>query len=316
MSISHKLILKLLQVSSLNTITFVYKYECWLQKNIFWFEFGGRQSGVMTTNIYAVPLRTARGQSLSAPQSLSCRWLKFLQCETVCVCVRVRVSCGGRGKETTSRLFCFWLSSALPLSVWGKSSSRYGSDYGIRNRQHWLIICLNSMLFTLAIIRSSSFCSFQHKKQHTLLHKLNGVVMLLSFFVCRVLLFPYLYFAYSRSVPQLLPEYRRSCCVSTPASALCLAGTPPSRCTRCPWWPRGSVTWGPRCSGPCSSTGSRWSADELCARPSQHDPAHRALKVARRRNKTDKRTRALCSVQTVAAWSRRHCNVTVVNLEM
>ncbi|XP_069021516.1 ceramide synthase-like [Embiotoca jacksoni] len=38
----------------------------------------------------------------------------------------------------------------------------------------------------------------QFKKQHTLLHKVNGVVMLLSFFCCRVLLFPYLYYAYSR----------------------------------------------------------------------------------------------------------------------
>ncbi|TWW70353.1 protein FAM57B [Takifugu rubripes] len=43
----------------------------------------------------------------------------------------------------------------------------------------------------------------QYKKQHTLLHKLNGAVVLLSFFGCRVLLFPYLYFAYSRyaSIP-------------------------------------------------------------------------------------------------------------------
>ncbi|XP_035770011.1 ceramide synthase-like [Neolamprologus brichardi] len=38
----------------------------------------------------------------------------------------------------------------------------------------------------------------QYKKQHTLLHKVNGVVMLLTFFGCRVLLFPYLYYAYGR----------------------------------------------------------------------------------------------------------------------
>uniref|UniRef100_A0A3Q3SNP4 TLC domain containing 3Ba n=1 Tax=Mastacembelus armatus TaxID=205130 RepID=A0A3Q3SNP4_9TELE len=39
--------------------------------------------------------------------------------------------------------------------------------------------------------------------QHTLLHKVNGVLMLLTFFGCRVLLFPYLYYAYSRyaSIP-------------------------------------------------------------------------------------------------------------------
>ncbi|XP_047428518.1 TLC domain containing 3Ba isoform X2 [Mugil cephalus] len=43
----------------------------------------------------------------------------------------------------------------------------------------------------------------QYNKQHTLLHKVNGVVMLLTFFGCRVLLFPYLYYAYSRyaSIP-------------------------------------------------------------------------------------------------------------------
>ncbi|KAM3598271.1 uncharacterized protein V6R79_015935 [Siganus canaliculatus] len=43
----------------------------------------------------------------------------------------------------------------------------------------------------------------QFKQQHTLLHKLNGVLLLLTFFSCRVLLFPYMYFAYSRyaSIP-------------------------------------------------------------------------------------------------------------------
>ncbi|XP_038564291.1 TLC domain containing 3Ba [Micropterus salmoides] len=43
----------------------------------------------------------------------------------------------------------------------------------------------------------------QYQKQHTLLHKVNGGLMLLSFFTCRVLLFPYLYYAYSRyaSIP-------------------------------------------------------------------------------------------------------------------
>ncbi|CAK6982513.1 ceramide synthase-like [Scomber scombrus] len=38
----------------------------------------------------------------------------------------------------------------------------------------------------------------QYKQQHTVLHKVNGAVMLLTFFSCRVLLFPYLYFSYSR----------------------------------------------------------------------------------------------------------------------
>uniref|UniRef100_A0A8C6LIY9 TLC domain containing 3Bb n=1 Tax=Nothobranchius furzeri TaxID=105023 RepID=A0A8C6LIY9_NOTFU len=39
--------------------------------------------------------------------------------------------------------------------------------------------------------------------QHTLLHKVNGALMLITFFIFRVLLFPYLYYAYGRyaSIP-------------------------------------------------------------------------------------------------------------------
>ncbi|KAK3553111.1 hypothetical protein QTP86_031688 [Hemibagrus guttatus] len=37
-----------------------------------------------------------------------------------------------------------------------------------------------------------------YKQQHTLLHKVNGALMLITFFICRVLLFPYLYYAYGR----------------------------------------------------------------------------------------------------------------------
>nr|XP_013811102.1 PREDICTED: uncharacterized protein LOC106495222 [Apteryx mantelli mantelli] len=37
-----------------------------------------------------------------------------------------------------------------------------------------------------------------YKRQHTALHKLNGLAMLVTFFGCRVLLFPYLYWAYGR----------------------------------------------------------------------------------------------------------------------
>ncbi|XP_031467640.1 ceramide synthase-like, partial [Phasianus colchicus] len=49
-------------------------------------------------------------------------------------------------------------------------------------------------------------------RQHTALHKLNGAATLLTFLGCRVLLFPYLYWAYGRHVgapllrvPALLP---------------------------------------------------------------------------------------------------------------
>ncbi|XP_076008200.1 ceramide synthase [Genypterus blacodes] len=43
----------------------------------------------------------------------------------------------------------------------------------------------------------------QYKQQHTLLHKVNGALMLVTFFICRVLLFPYLYYVYGRyaSIP-------------------------------------------------------------------------------------------------------------------
>ncbi|XP_024242883.1 ceramide synthase isoform X1 [Oncorhynchus tshawytscha] len=43
----------------------------------------------------------------------------------------------------------------------------------------------------------------QYKQQHTLLHKVNGATMLVTFFTCRVLLFPFLYYAYGRyaSIP-------------------------------------------------------------------------------------------------------------------
>ena len=54
----------------------------------------------------------------------------------------------------------------------------------------------------------------QYKQQHTLLHKVNGALMLLSFLCCRVLLFPYLYWAYGRhaglpllAVPLALPVH-------------------------------------------------------------------------------------------------------------
>ncbi|XP_041320736.1 ceramide synthase-like, partial [Pyrgilauda ruficollis] len=52
----------------------------------------------------------------------------------------------------------------------------------------------------------------QFRRQHTALHKLNGVALLVTFLLCRVLLFPYLYWAYGRHrglpllrVPAALP---------------------------------------------------------------------------------------------------------------
>ncbi|XP_036402383.1 ceramide synthase-like [Megalops cyprinoides] len=59
----------------------------------------------------------------------------------------------------------------------------------------------------LAELSTPSVCLgkilIQYKQQHTLLHKVNGGLMLVTFFICRVLLFPYLYYAYGRyaSIP-------------------------------------------------------------------------------------------------------------------
>ncbi|XP_071750345.2 ceramide synthase-like [Centroberyx gerrardi] len=68
----------------------------------------------------------------------------------------------------------------------------------------------------LAELSTPSVCLgkvlIQFNKQHILLHKVNGALMLVAFFSCRVLLFPYLYYAYSRyasiplySVPLVAP---------------------------------------------------------------------------------------------------------------
>ncbi|XP_056627968.1 ceramide synthase isoform X1 [Triplophysa dalaica] len=59
----------------------------------------------------------------------------------------------------------------------------------------------------LAELSTPSVCLgkilIQYKQQHRLLHKVNGAVMLITFFLCRVLLFPYLYYIYGRyaSIP-------------------------------------------------------------------------------------------------------------------
>uniref|UniRef100_A0A670YRA8 TLC domain-containing protein n=1 Tax=Pseudonaja textilis TaxID=8673 RepID=A0A670YRA8_PSETE len=45
-----------------------------------------------------------------------------------------------------------------------------------------------------------------YKQQHTLLHKVNGMAMLVTFFCCRILLFPYMYWVYGQYAG--LPFYR------------------------------------------------------------------------------------------------------------
>uniref|UniRef100_A0A671MG75 Protein FAM57B-like n=1 Tax=Sinocyclocheilus anshuiensis TaxID=1608454 RepID=A0A671MG75_9TELE len=58
----------------------------------------------------------------------------------------------------------------------------------------------------LAELSTPSVCLGKILIQHTLLHKVNGAVMLITFFLCRVLLFPYLYYVYGRYVS--IPFYR------------------------------------------------------------------------------------------------------------
>ncbi|XP_024920269.1 TLC domain containing 3Ba [Cynoglossus semilaevis] len=68
----------------------------------------------------------------------------------------------------------------------------------------------------LAELSTPSVCLskvlIQFNKQKSLLHKVNGLVLMVTFFCCRVLLFPYLYYSYSRyvsvsllTVPLLVP---------------------------------------------------------------------------------------------------------------
>lgn len=86
------------------------------------------------------------------------------------------------------------------MAVPGRGYGRYGAGLGAvsgRGPAPW----------------QPSLCP-QYKRQHTLLHKVNGALMLLSFLCCRVLLFPYLYWAYGRhaglpllAVPSALPAH-------------------------------------------------------------------------------------------------------------
>lgn len=57
--------------------------------------------------------------------------------------------------------------------------------------------CAACSSFSLSL---NLFLCSQYKQQHTILHKVNGALMLITFFICRVLLFPYLYYAYGRYV--------------------------------------------------------------------------------------------------------------------
>lgn len=139
--------------------------------------------------------------------------------------------------------------------------------------QTLLLAFLSLPLFFFYLPVPLFFCS-QYKKQHTLLHKVNGALMLITFFICRVLLFPYLYYVYGRYVCLSIPPSWRAVLLSFRRQITRLplwlaeqahgcfpplrfsAGTRPSPSTRSPWRYRGTVTWAPACSWLLSSTGS------------------------------------------------------------
>ncbi|XP_018523728.1 LOW QUALITY PROTEIN: ceramide synthase-like [Lates calcarifer] len=88
----------------------------------------------------------------------------------------------------------FMVAFCFPASlVWRQGKGDYFQGVLFLPELSTPFVCLGKVLI-------------QYQKQHTLLHKVNGVLMLLSFFICRVLLFPYLYYAYSRyaSIPVYL----------------------------------------------------------------------------------------------------------------
>lgn len=56
---------------------------------------------------------------------------------------------------------------------------------------------------------ASAFCFSlfpQLKLQDSLLHKVNGILILATFFLCRILLFPFMYWAYARDMAMPIYE--------------------------------------------------------------------------------------------------------------
>ncbi|GLD48836.1 protein FAM57B-like protein [Lates japonicus] len=93
-------------------------------------------------------------------------------------------------------MVAFWFPASL---LWRQGKGDYFQGVLFLPELSTQFVCLGKVLI-------------QYQKQHTLLHKVNGILLLLSFFICRVLLFPYLYYAYSRyasipvySVPLVAP---------------------------------------------------------------------------------------------------------------
>ncbi|KAG2463992.1 FA57B protein, partial [Polypterus senegalus] len=88
---------------------------------------------------------------------------------------------------------CFPISVVTICSFWRQGKGDFFQGCMFLAELSTPSVCLGKVLI-------------QYKKQHTLLHKVNGALMLMTFFVCRILLFPYMYWVYGRYVG--LPMYR------------------------------------------------------------------------------------------------------------
>ncbi|KAF3699706.1 Protein FAM57B [Channa argus] len=99
---------------------------------------------------------------------------------------------------------------AMFLCYWHRLQVKgHEEECGVRSLGAAVVGYLRQELFmVLHHVFMVAFCFpvSLYKKQHTLLHKVNGLLMLLTFFSCRVLLFPYLYYAYSRHAS--IPVYK------------------------------------------------------------------------------------------------------------
>lgn len=103
---------------------------------------------------------------------------------------------------------CMYVNLPFPVSFFVGTAL----SLSLKKRQHLILLGLIMIFFFQRLAwysplslpfflpSLSFFQMLQYKQQHTLLHKVNGALMLITFFVCRVLLFPYLYYAYGRYV--------------------------------------------------------------------------------------------------------------------
>uniref|UniRef100_A0A8C8BJ17 TLC domain containing 3A n=1 Tax=Otus sunia TaxID=257818 RepID=A0A8C8BJ17_9STRI len=87
------------------------------------------------------------------------------------------------------------------LCHWHKSRDRGVAEtkHSLASVRSFLLqerLMVTHHLFILVVLTPIT----QLKMQDTLLHKVNGILILVTFFLCRILLFPFMYAAYARQV--------------------------------------------------------------------------------------------------------------------